>query len=140
METINTPEQYEKPERFAWIQDKDLGVKDKKLSITELEIYDGLLGRSEDNQGAKRAFFYFRDDHEFMQDVEPHMRWIFDFEHISEEDVVARGLGDSLKPQYVITPEADLRKRDYDNVDDLIRKRASDPSGPALVRTYTPKR
>ena len=140
MDKVNTPQDFEKPERFAWIQDGNLGVHAKKLSITELEIYDDLLGRGEDNQGHKRAFVYFRDDQEFINEVDPDMRWIFDFEHISEEDVKMRGLTDSVKVQYVITPEATLRRRDYDNVNDLIRKRANDPSGPALVRTYTPTR
>jgi hypothetical protein len=138
MDTVNKPEAFEKPERFAWIEDEDLGVHDKKLSITELEIYHGLLGRREDNQDCKRVFVYFRDDQEFITEVDHDMRWIFEFEHISEEDVQTRGIADSVKVQYAVTPEAPLRRRDYDEVDKLIRKRAGDASSPALVRTYTP--
>ena len=138
MDAVNKPKVFEKPERFAWIEDTNLGVHEKKLSITELEIYHALLGRREDNQDFKRAFVYFRDDQEFINKVDAGMRWIFDFDHISEEDVQTRKIADSVKVQYAITPEAALRRRDYDQVDKLIRKRASDTSGPVLVRTYTP--
>ena len=140
MDKVNSPEDFEKPERFKWIDDENLRVHDKHLSITELEIYDGLLGRSEDNNGHKRAFIYFRDDREFIREVSEDMRWIFDFEHVSEEELKAREIADSVRSQYVITPAAALRRRDYDKVDNLIMERAHDPSGPALVRTYTPTR
>ena len=75
-----------------------------------------------------------------MKEVEDDMRWIFDFEHISEEDVEDQGLPDSVKIQYQITPEAALRRKDYHEVNRLIKQRANDSSGVALVRKYTPSR
>ena len=95
MDKVNTPESFERPERFKWIDDETLRVQDKKLSITELEIFHGLLGRREDNQDCKRVFVYFRDDQEFIAEVNRDMRWIFDFEHISEEDVQTRHMTNS---------------------------------------------
>ena len=140
MDQINKPEDFEEPERFKWIQDERLRMHDRKLSITELEIYDGLLGRSEDNGGHKRAFVYFREDQDFITQVDAGRRWIFDFEHISQEEVRNQGIPDAVKIQYEISPEASLRRRDYDEVNRLIKQRASDSSGPVLVRTYTPTR
>ena len=140
MDAINKPDAFEKPGRFRWIEDEDLGVRDKKLSITELELYHGLLGRSEDNHGHTRSFVYFREDGEFMKEVDDDMHWIFDFEHISAEDVEDQGLPDSVKIQYQITPEAALRRKDYHEVNRLIKQRANDSSGVALVRKYTPNR
>ena len=138
MDEVNEPKDFEKPERFGWIENEGLGVREKKLSITELEIYHGILGRSEDDHGCKRAFVYFRDDHEFIGKVDRDMQWIFDFEHISQEDVQKRGIANSVKVQYEITPDAPQRRRDYDNVDKLIQERANNTSGPVLARKYTP--
>jgi len=39
MDKVNTPESFERPERFKWIDDETLRVQDKKLSITGVYTY-----------------------------------------------------------------------------------------------------
>ena len=98
----------------------------------------GLLGRDEANQGHKRVFFYFRDDSEFLPKVGEDMRWVFDFEHITEEEARQRELSDQVKLQYSISSEAVGSRRDYDEVNRSIHERAREPAGPTVVRSYTP--
>ena len=50
-DSMSMSHDFEHPERFHWIDNKEL--RKKKLSITELEIYQGLLGRTEDHRGHK---------------------------------------------------------------------------------------
>ena len=109
-----------------------------KLSITELEIFHGLLGRNEDNNGHKRAFFYFRNDEDYISKVDWDMRWLFDFEHITEKEACERNLSDAVKRQYAISDDAVLIRKHYQHVDNEIHKRAGEASGPALVRHYAP--
>ena len=135
-DAYNNPEDFEKPERFDWITCADL--RQMPLSITELEIYHGCLGRRENNNGHRRAFFYFRKDEEYISKVDPDMRWLFEFEHITEEEAHARNLSDAVKKQYTISKDAARIRHTRQHVDNQIHQRSLDPVGPALVRHYAP--
>jgi len=135
-DAYNNPEDFEKPECFDWITCADL--RQMPLSITELEIYHGCLGRRENNNGHRRAFFYFRKDEEYISKVDPDMRWLFEFEHITEEEARARNLSDAVKKQYTISKDAARIRHTRQYVDNQIHQRSLDPAGPALVRHYAP--
>ena len=132
----NEPIDFEKPERFTWISHSSLCKM--KLSITELEIYHGCLGREEPNNGHKRAFFYFRKDEEYISKVDPDMRWLFMFEHMSEDEARELNLSDAVKKQYTITEDAARIRKDYKHVDSEIHRRSLDKLGPVVVRDYSP--
>jgi len=135
-DAYNKPEDFENPERFDWITRLD--HREMKLSITELEIYHGCLGRRENNNSHKRAFFYFRKDEEFISKVDPDMRWLFEFEHITDEEARLRHLSDAVKKQYTISKDATCIRESYERIDIEIHKQALDPAGHLLVHTYAP--
>jgi hypothetical protein len=129
-EAIDPPTRFNCPERFNWVGT----VAERQLSITELEIFHGILGRDENTNGCVTGFVYFRDDTEFMPKCPDDLKWIFDFEQVTEQ----QSLRKSSPEQYSVTEAAPKIKSDFDWVNKSLQTHASRPGSGLKAHTYTP--
>jgi hypothetical protein len=110
----------------------------KHMSITEMEIFHGLIGRMEKNFGHQRAFVYFRQDAEFMGKVDPDKRWLFEFEYVTEEERKAKEVAQEAPEQFTVRADAADVQKGYRYVDSCIRDLAARPGSVVKVCDYTP--
>jgi hypothetical protein len=127
---VDAADQFEQPSRFGWLDE----VRKMKLSITELEIFHGLLGRQEPNHGHVRSFVYFRSDDEFIEQIDADRRWLFECEHKASPE----GIPENVVKQYSIRVDAAQIKVDFDALNEAIRARAKGPDSPVKVYNYHP--
>jgi hypothetical protein len=60
-EKFNSPEDFNEPARFAWMQ-QVMGTHPGGISITSMEVWHAVLGADAPRLQQPHAFFAFRDD------------------------------------------------------------------------------
>eukprot|EP00052_Salpingoeca_macrocollata_P020307 m.170390 g.170390 ORF g.170390 m.170390 type:complete len:1854 (-) comp21223_c1_seq1:109-5670(-) len=123
------PESYVHPEYFGWLRQV---CTNAPVSITSLEVYHAVLGCTRDQESVANgphALILYRKP-EFKQKVPQGMRWLFDFEYLTENAKVDA----AVEHQYTRTDEYQNYKTDLDAMNAQLRESPD----VAIFKEYAP--